>query len=131
FYLFLYTPSLQEGIISMSGNYAATGGYGPNQISTVLGLGAFLIVTRLFTVRNKLINIIDLFLLALMGYRAVITFSRGGVFTALGCMAAFIIILYYKQKNRERSQSLFNIILILSSIFLIWSYSSINTFGLI
>jgi hypothetical protein len=130
-YLYLYTPSLREGIISMSGNYAATGGYGPNQISTVLGLGAFLLVTRLFTVKNKLINIIDLVLLGMMGYRAVITFSRGGVFTALICIAAFIMIFYYKQGSRERNQSQLKLILLLSSIFLIWTYSSIKTFGLI
>ena len=43
FYLYLYTPTLQEGIISLSGNYAATGGYGPNQISTVFGLGCLFI----------------------------------------------------------------------------------------
>src|SRR5690606_22692632 len=66
FYLFFYTPTLREGIINLSGNYAATGGYGPNQISTVLGLGGFLLVTRLFTVKNKLINIIDLALLAMI-----------------------------------------------------------------
>jgi hypothetical protein len=131
FYLYLYTPTLREGIISLSGNYAATGGYGPNQISTVLGFGAFLLVTRLFTVQNRLINLIDLVLLGLMGYRAVITFSRGGVFTALICIAAFIFVFYYKQKQRERSQSQLKLLLILGSIFLIWTYSSINTFGLI
>lgn len=131
FFLFLYTPTLHEGIISLSGNYAATGGYGPNQISTVLGLGAFLIVTRLFTVQNRLINFIDLVLLGLMGYRAVITFSRGGVFTALICIAAFIVIYYYKQRSRERSQSQLKLILLLSAIFVIWTYSSIKTFGLI
>lgn len=131
FYLFLYTPTLQEGIISMSGNYAATGGYGPNQISTVLGLGAFLLVTRLFTVQHRLINLVDLILLGLMGYRAVITFSRGGVLTALICIVAFIVIFYYKQRRRERGQSQLKLILLLGSIFIIWTYSSIKTFGLI
>ncbi|TVZ25558.1 O-antigen ligase-like membrane protein [Gillisia sp. Hel_I_86] len=130
-YLFLYTPTLQEGIISMSGNYAATGGYGPNQISTVLGLGAFLLVTRLFTVQHRFLNLIDLLLLSLMGYRAVITFSRGGVLTALISIVAFIFIFYYKQKVSERSQSQLKLILLLVSIFVIWSYSSIKTFGLI
>jgi len=131
FYLFLYTPTLQEGLISLSGNYAATGGYGPNQISTVLGLGAFLLVTRLFTVKNKLINIMDIVLLGMMGYRAVITFSRGGVFVALICIAAFIMIFYYKQSANERGQSKLKLILLLASIFVIWSYSSFKTFGLI
>src|SRR5680860_193704 len=131
FYLYLYTPSLREGIISMSGNYAATGGFGPNQISTVLGLGAFLLVTRLFSVKNKFINIIDLVLLGMMGYRAVITFSRGGVFTALVCTVAFLAIFYYKQDRKEQAKTNFKIVLLGVAIFLIWIFSSIQTFGLI
>ena len=43
--------------ISLTGNYAATGGFGPNQISTVFGLGCFLLCTRLFTISNRLINL--------------------------------------------------------------------------
>ncbi len=131
FYLYLYTPTLREGLISLSGNYAATGGYGPNQISTVFGLGAFLLVTRLFTVKNKLINIIDLVLLGMMGYRAVITFSRGGVFTALICITAFLVLFYYKQDRKELAKTNFKLILLVVSVSLIWVFSSIKTFGLI
>ncbi len=131
FYLYLYTPTLKEGIINMAGNYAATGGYGPNQISTVLGMGAFLLVTRLFAIKNKFINIIDFALLGMIGYRAVITFSRGGVFTAIICMIAFIILFYYKQNSREVAKVNSKIILLFSTLVLIWIFSSINTFGLI
>ncbi len=131
FYLYLYTPTLHEGLISLSGNYAATGGYGPNQISTVFGLGAFLLVTRLFTVKNKFINIIDLLLLGMMGYRAVITFSRGGVFVALICIIAFLILFYYKQERKEQAKTNFKMIMLVVSISLIWVFSSIKTFGLI
>lgn len=130
-YLFLYTPTLHEGIISLSGNYAATGGYGPNQISTVLGLGAFLIVTRLFTIRNTLINLIDFILLGMMGYRAVITFSRGGVFTALVCIMLFLILFYFKQDRNQQTQTNKKILILLGSIIMIWMYSSMKTFGLI
>ncbi len=131
FYLFLYTPTLKEGLINMAGNYAATGGYGPNQISTVLGMGAFLIVTRLFTIKNRFINVIDFILLGMIGYRAVITFSRGGVFTSLVCMFVFLMLYYYKQSSKEQKKANFKIILLISSIFLIWIFSSIKTFGLI
>ena len=131
FYLFLYTPTLREGIINMSGNYAATAGYGPNQISTVLGLGAFLLVTRIFTINNKLINLIDLILLGMMGYRALITFSRGGVIAALICIVAFLIFFYYKQRKTEKVQSQLKFLILLGAIFLIWTFSSIKTFGLL
>ncbi|MGA9325756.1 MAG: O-antigen ligase family protein [Salegentibacter sp.] len=131
FFLFLYTPSLREGIISMSGNYAATGGYGPNQMSSVLGFGALLLIMRLLTVKDKFINILDLVLLGLMGYRAVITFSRGGVLTALLSAAAFLIIYYYKQDSRKRAGINSKIVVLIGAFFLIWIFSSVQTFGLI
>ncbi|SFN33348.1 O-antigen ligase family protein [Salegentibacter flavus] len=131
FYLYLYTPSMQDVSISLSGNYAATGGFGPNQISTVFGFGAFLIATRIFTIKHKLINIIDLVLLGMMGYRALITFSRGGVFTAIVCIIAFIIILYYKKGAREQSRLNFKIILLGGATLLIWLFSMVQTGGLL
>lgn len=88
-YLYFYTPSMDDVRISLSGNYAATGGFGPNQISSVLGLGVFLLCTRLFSIRDRLINTIDMLLLIMMGYRALITFSRGGVLTAIVCVVCF------------------------------------------
>jgi hypothetical protein len=131
FYLYFYTPTLREEIISLSGNYVATGGYGPNQISTVLGMGAFLLVTRLFVIKNRAVNIVDFILLGMMGYRAVITFSRGGVVTAIICMIAFMIIFYYKQSSRDVGKVNSKIFKILSALILVWFYSSVKTFGLI
>ena len=131
FYLFLYTPTLREEIISLSGNYAATGGYGPNQIATVFGMGTVLLVTRLFTVKSKLINLIDLILLGLMSYRAIVTFSRGGVFTAIICIIAFIAIFYYKQNSKEKKQVHFKLILLGGVILLTWLFSLGATSGLI
>ncbi|WP_324721971.1 O-antigen ligase family protein [Salinimicrobium sp. HB62] len=131
FYLYWYTPTIREEIISLSANYAATGGYGPNQISTVFGLGAFLLVTRLFTVKSKMINIIDLILLGLMGYRALITFSRGGVFTGLICILAFIGFMYYKQERRDKESTKLKMGLVLLSMVGIWLFSLTATSGLI
>ena len=131
FYLYLYTPTLREEIINLSGNYAATGGYGPNQISTVFGLGAFLLVTRLFTVKNKAINLVDLTLLGMMGYRAIVTFSRGGVFTAIACIIAFIGFLYYKQDSGGKTVTKFKFVIVIFSFFAIWVFSTITTSGLI
>ena len=130
-YLFMNTPTLHEGIISLSGNYAATGGYGPNQISTVFGLGAFLLVTRLFTIKSKLVNLIDLGLLGLMGYRALITFSRGGVLTAIICIVLFVVIFYSKQDNQGQIRIRFKLILISIAFVVTWIFSSLKTFGLL
>lgn len=131
FYLYLYTPRLEDSLTNMSANYAASGGYGPNQISTVMGLGAFLLITRLFVIKNKTINLIDLGLLAMMSYRAMATFSRGGVFTALICAAAFIIVLYYKENSRGKTWMRFKLGVLGAALFFIWSFTAVQTSGLL
>lgn len=130
FYLFLYTPELGTSL-NMSANYAASGGYGPNQISTVMGLGAFLLVTRLLVVKNTMINLIDLILLGMMTYRGLATFSRGGMITGLICVIAFIFILYYKQGSQGRKRMLLKLVVLGTSLFLSWTLVSMKTGGLI
>lgn len=131
FYLFLYTPGLKDSLINVGANYVATGGYGPNQIATIFGLGAFVLCTRLFTVKHFAINVIDLVLLGMMGYRAVVTFSRGGVFTGIICVMAFLLFFYFKQSRRERTRINFKTMLLGVCAVLIWMFSSIQTSGLI
>ncbi|MUP44149.1 O-antigen ligase domain-containing protein [Gramella sp. BOM4] len=130
-YLLFYTPSLDDVRISFSGNYAATGGFGPNQISTVMGLGIFLLTTRLFTIKSFKINIIDSLLLFMVGYRAVVSFSRGGVITAILCIIAFLIFYYYKQSSVSVQKLNFKIIGILLIFFSTWVFTSLETQGLI
>lgn len=130
-YLFLYTPSMDQVRIGLSGNYAATGGYGPNQISTVFGMACFLLATRLFTIRNKIINFIDLILLLFLGYRAVITFSRGGIFTAIVCIVCFLIFFYYKQEVKKIQGTNFRIFVVFLIAVVVWFISSAQTGGLI
>ncbi|TQI71517.1 O-antigen ligase-like membrane protein [Gramella sp. Hel_I_59] len=130
-YLYIYTPSMDSVRISLSGNYAATGGFGPNQISTVFGLGCFLLCTRLFTIRNRLINLIDIILIILMGYRAIITFSRGGVITALICVTCFLIFYYYKQEAKRIEGTNIRILGMAAIFIAIWFFSFAQTSGLI
>lgn len=130
FYLYVYTPSLGTNL-NLNANYLASGGYGPNQIATVMGLGAFLLVTRLFVIKNKTINLIDLALLGLMTYRALGTFSRGGVLTGAVCAVAFVSVLYYKQSHRDRKKLKTKIYLVASALFLSWFMVSMKTAGLI
>ena len=129
-YLFFYTPTLGSQL-NMGANYSATGGFGPNQVATVLGLGSFLLVTRLFVIKNKMINLIDLILFGLMTYRALGTFSRGGVLTGAVCVVAFLAILYYKQNSKGRTKLRTKLIVVGSAIIVTWLYVSAMTGGLI
>lgn len=132
FYLFFATPSVAEALSSgTNSNYATSGGYGPNQISTVMGFGAFLLCTRVFMIKSRVVNVIDTLLFVLMSYRAIITFSRGGVITAVVCIIAFMIVLYQKQNKHQRSQILKKIGVITGAFFLIFMFSAVMTKDLI
>ncbi|WP_081483400.1 O-antigen ligase family protein [Gillisia marina] len=131
-YLFIFTPTIGEALRSgTNSNYVASGGYGPNQISTVMGLGAFLLCTRLFVVKNKLVNIVDLILMLMMIFRAIVTFSRGGVITALFCVLCFVIIFYYKRNRFEKVKLLNKFFILIISVVSLWSYTALSTEGLI
>jgi hypothetical protein len=130
-YLLFYTPSLNEVRINLSGNYAATGGFGPNQIATIMGMAVLLITTRLVTINSLKINLIDMLLLFMVGYRATVSFSRGGVVTAIICILAFLIFYYHKVDSRKIGALNNKIFSILGLFSLIWIFTSFETHGLI
>jgi hypothetical protein len=40
-YLILYTPSVRDVVTGTGSNFATSGGFGPNQVATIMGLGLF------------------------------------------------------------------------------------------
>lgn len=131
-YLFLYTPSIQDTITNTSSNFAASGGFGPNQVSTILGLGMFVFFVQiLFNSKNRLLIGINTVLLALLAYRGLITFSRGGIITALIIMALLLIVVYLSTNIKAKAKLLFMMLLGGFLSFSIWSYTALQTDGLI
>src|SRR5690606_12619265 len=63
-YLFLYNPTIRDTLSGTASNAATSGGFGPNQVSTALGLGMFAMVVRLFlqspTMFIKIVNLLIL-----------------------------------------------------------------------
>lgn len=131
FYLFVYTPSIRDSLSGTSSNFAASGGFGPNQVATIMGLGAIVLFIRLFTIKSRLVNIIDLFLLACVCYRGLVTFSRGGMITALICCIAFFVIFFYMSDALTKAKLMPKIVGILGILFVTWLFTSIQTFGLL
>ena len=41
-YMYLYTPDIKAVVTNTQSNFETSGGFGPNQVSTILGLGIFL-----------------------------------------------------------------------------------------
>ncbi|AUP81542.1 hypothetical protein C1H87_05320 [Flavivirga eckloniae] len=131
-YLFLYNPSIKDVLSGTQSNFAASGGFGPNQVSTVLGLGVFLLAGRLFLQSKALfLKVLNIIILALMAYRAIVTFSRGGVFVAIIIIFAFVVLLYFKSTSITRNRMLFSGFIFCFGVLLTWYISSLNTGGLI
>jgi O-antigen ligase len=92
FYMILKTPSLKEIIFTTSSNFALSGGYGPNQVATLLGLGMFSAFVLLLTDRNLVMRTVYLGIFSLFAYRGLLTFSRGGMITAVVMIIVFILV---------------------------------------
>ena len=59
-YLTFYTPNIRDVITSTQSNFETSGGFGPNQVATVLGLGMFIFVSRtLLESKSKYMVIIN------------------------------------------------------------------------
>lgn len=83
-FLWIKNPSLNEIEFELSANFSTTAGFGSNQVSTMLGLGAFLMF--IFVVNHwefSGFRILDYFIVFLFTFQGLITFSRGGMVGAL------------------------------------------------
>ena len=131
-YLFLYTPSIKEVVTNTESNFATSGGYGPNQMSTILGLGIFLFFTKIVLFSESRKNrIIDIILLVVVIFRGIVTFSRGGVIAG-GVMILVLMIIIFFNTRAKAKMSIFKFVILMGFILAgIWTYSSIQTGGLI
>jgi len=130
-YLYFYTPIIKDVLIGTHSNRETSGGFGPNQVSTILGLGMFILFSRLLIYKDKIVNLIDVILLVLISYRAIVTFSRGGVLVAGICSIVFLLVYFFQSEKKEKASMLPKIGLIFIVILGTWAYSSVSTMGLI
>ena len=131
-YIVLYSPDIREAVTGTGSNSAISGGYGPNQVATVLGLGVFLLLTRLFIpYKNILVHWTMMFFMALMAYRALLTFSRGGVLVAIIISLVFIIVFYFASTFRLKIKTSVRIIGIVVAGLAIWTFTVFQTGGMI
>ena len=131
-YLFLFNPSVRDVVTGTQSNFETSGGFGPNQVSTVLGLGIFIFFTQLVLFsKSKIAIVINSFLLLFITYRGIVTFSRGGVITAVVMIVCLLFLLYRFSNAKGRSK--FVLVFILTGLMAIgvWTYSSFQTKGLI
>ena len=88
-----YTVTAPVIVFNTESNHATSGGFGPNQVSAMLGLGAFLCISGYLILKNNLEEKIALGLLTvLFAAQSVMTFSRGGMYNALGAASAALLV---------------------------------------
>ena len=126
-YLLLYTTSISKISFFSAANFETTGGFGPNQVSTVLGFGIFVFVV-LFTYKKKITNflILDFIIFGFLIYRELLTFSRGGLIA--GVFASIIVIILYLKNKPNFIVNFFKMSLV-TFVFgvLIFNYTSEKT----
>jgi len=131
-YLFLFNPSVRDVVTGTQSNFETSGGFGPNQVSTVLGLGMFVFFTQLVLFsKSKMTIVINSFLLLFITYRGIVTFSRGGIITAVVMIVCLLFLLY--RFSNAKGKSKFVLVFILTGLMAVgvWTYSSFQTRGLI
>jgi hypothetical protein len=131
-YLFLYTPSLKEVVTGTGSNFDTSGGFGPNQVATLLGLGMFVFTVRFFMKSPTLIlKISNAVIIGAISFRAIVTFSRGGVLTAVIMIVAFLMLLYFKSSFRQKQNIIAMFVLFVFLGLGTWVLSSNQTSGMI
>jgi hypothetical protein len=131
-YLTLYTPNVRDVITSTQSNYETSGGYGPNQVATILGLGMFIFFSRiLLSSKTKFQVLINIFIALNITYRGMITFSRGGMITGFLMIVLLLFFLYFKSNFAGKVKLNYIIVFLVAALFATWSYTSFQTRGLI
>jgi hypothetical protein len=131
-FLILFTPDLKEVLTGTGSNGETSGGFGPNQVATILGIGMFIFFSRLiFASKTKLIFAINLILAFNITYRGLVTFSRGGMITGFIMIIILLLLLYLNTGSAGKYK--LNVLFVFMTVVFsaIWLYTSMQTSGLI
>jgi hypothetical protein len=131
-YLIFYTPNIRDVIVGTNSNFETSGGFGPNQVATILGLGVFIFFSRIVLgSRTKNMISLNMIIVLVMTYRGLVTFSRGGMITGFLMIFLLLFSLYFKSNSKGRLK--LNVLLVFLVLILgtVWGYTSVQTSGLI
>ena len=131
-YLTFYAPDIRDVITSTASNFEQSGGFGPNQVATILGLGMFIFFSRIvLESKTKFMVILNLIIALWITYRGMLTFSRGGMLTGLFMIVLLLLFLYFKSNYKGRVKLNYIFILFVLAAMASWTYTSFQTRGLI
>lgn len=130
-FIYFRTPDLNEIVFGSVANFQTSGGFGPNQVSTAIGLGVLIIVVFILG-KQKLTGYfaVDAFFLIYFIYRGLLTFSRGGMLTGVLALLTFSLFFIIYKKASFYDMSKYFLIVSLFSVG-IWLFTSNITGGML
>ena len=131
-YMYLYTPDIKAVVTNTQSNFETSGGFGPNQVSTILGMGIFLFFIKVI-LNSKTIGIrnINIFFFLFITFRGIVTFSRGGIITGFIMIIIVIVLLLLFTKSQAKSRVMTLVFFGFLALTGVGFYTSIQTSGLI
>ena len=131
-YIIVFSPSIKDTITNTASNSDVSGGFAANQVSTALGIGMFVMVVRIYLQSpTLLLKILNICIFGIISFRAIITFSRGGVIAAVIVVLAFLGILFIKSNYRVKNQIIGSSIVFILAIIFTWGIASLQTNGML
>ncbi len=125
-YLTFYTPDIRDVITSTQSNHETSGGFGPNQVATVLGLGMFIFFSRIILEsKTKYLVIINLIIALNITYRGMVTFSPWRMITGFLMIILLLFFLYTKSNYTGRVKLNYLAVLLTIALMVTWSYISV------
>lgn len=122
-YLLFNTPSISELSFGITANAEASGGFGPNQVSSIYGLGIFVMATALILGYRIFKNrIVDIAVLAIFALRGILTVSRGGIFSAAIGLAAVYFLSAQNKSINQRLRRVFTVGVIVVILLVFFEY---------
>ena len=129
--MFLYSPDISI-ITSVESNSSFSGGYGPNQVATTLGIGMFVFFFQ-FILRSatKIQFVINLLLFSFISYIGLLTFSRGGIITGFVTCITLLIFVFINSKGYGKRKAKHGFMYLITVSIAILSLINFQTNGLI
>ena len=126
--------SLEDIEYTTESNFKTSGGFGPNQVSTIFGLGVLIIAIAYFmNIRLFRVKYLELFLMFAFMLRGLATFSRGGVLAPIVAIVLCVIIMSFTDAGFQSriSKMVYALILIFIVTFLGFNYVNDVSGGLL
>lgn len=121
-----YTITSESIEFNTESNFATSGGFGPNQVSSMLGLGLFLTMGCIVIFKNSIKFKATLGALAILfAAQSMLTFSRGGIYNAAGGL--LVMTLFHFRKFADGVKRLLPIVLFLA-LFIWIVFPFLNSF---